>query len=249
LGGVTREVFLCQAQGGVACVGGAVGKGYGGQGVFLCKALRAAYCLEAAVWARRGDVELQEDGFSEVGLEDCSVLSALVCCHGDEAVEAVSAVQAQQPSYGAQSVCGVGVASVVAVYLFHPRALCVECVDVCSFEVCQGAEVLLGCHVAYGYGKVVIAAVFCHEEVSACMLHRINELPALLGGLGCRHFYDDVLAAVHGFYGYWGVALPVGAYIYNVEVGILANGLPAILACVCPGLRLAGGCEILVSVL
>ena len=75
--------------------------------------------------------------------------------------------------------------------------------------------------------KPVVAAVFKNHAVLLLLLGQVDECPALLKVHGRGHFDSRVLAVFEGALGYGEVVIPVGGYIYEVDVGTAAEFLIA----------------------
>ena len=82
-------------------------------------------------------------------------------------------------------------------------------------------------HVEGVHFKPVVAAVFEYHAVLAGLFRKVDEVPALFEVHGRGHFDGGVLAILHSELGYGEVVIPVGCYIYDVDVVALAEFLVA----------------------
>ena len=208
-------------------------------GVLLRKAASAADGLHAAIGAGSGDVVLQEYALATYGADECVVHTHVVGDVGGwgeryEVVKTVATMYVQQLAHGAYAVCGVGVALMLPTEVGHPALLSTDVgavaqvVDVGSLQVGEGAEEALLLHGEHGLVEGVVAAVLEHEAVAAGALGGVDELPALGYGGGGGHLNGYVLALLHGIAGHGGVGEPVGADVYQINVGALTQPAPAI---------------------
>ena len=69
----------------------------------------------------------------------------------------------------------------------------------------------------------IVAAVLQYHTVQAFALSHVDQRPAVFQGIGGRHFDSHMLAVLHGIEGHRYMVLPVGAYIYEVDIRIFAQ--------------------------
>ena len=182
--------------------------------------------------------------------------------HSDEGLEAVTAMDVHGESDRAESVSGINVTTVLHVVLHAPSEFVgvgaigvlpvvvpevVEVMDVGSLAAKHFAKHALLRHVERVKLVPVVAAVLENHAVEACLLREFDELPALLEVHGTGHLNSRVLAVLQGTLGNGEVMVPVGGYIYEVDIGALAEFLVSFLAAIDGCRRQAGITEILLT--
>ena len=239
-----------------------------GDGVLGGVAVGADDLIHAAVGTGSHHVVLDEDGLAFLGTDEGGSLVAgresgvgLVVkllghlgtveglrVHGDEGLHAIAAVEVHDLGHRAEAVRGIQVAPVLLVLLQAPVAgvglpegiqvVLVGTLGVDGFADGAGLD-----HREGGHLEEVIAAVLKHDAVTAGAFGRVHEGPDVLEGTGGRHLDGGVLALFHGVEGHGDVVAPVGAHIHDIQVLLLAEGLPGLVG---TGIFLRGG-EALVS--
>ena len=172
-------------------------------------------------------------------------------------VHAVCAVESQQLGDGADGMRRVGISPVKRTGTFNPvvggivghmpHALRGEIVDVGSFAVGDLSEESLTMHFEHLEVEHIVAAVLCHEAVALRPFGCGHQLAALLNRCGSRHFHGHVFAVVHGIDGHFGMRVPFGADVHEVDVRPFAGFLPGFRATKGIGFRTLASAELFCS--
>ena len=151
----------------------------------------------------------------------------------------------EQLRHRTKSVCGIDVATVLAVVLQSPSELLgvravrilpvivpelVKIVYVCALRVQYLAEHAVLRHIQSAHLEPVVAAVLENHAVELLLFSQVDELPTFLK-VHCRgHLVGYVLAVLHCALCHNGMMLPVGSYIDKVDIVAAAQFLIALLA-------------------
>ena len=218
--------------------------------VFVGKTLSTCQLIKAVVRAIGVYIMLDEQGFTQFGLNHCGrhvAIGKVVGAHhllgdflaivggrthGYEGLHAVATVDVESLAERSEAVGGVDVTGMALVELQTPVLVVFvperfQIVDIGTFAVDEFAkEALLG-HVEGGQLEEVVTAVFEHHAVALGLFGHVDKLPALRNGGGGRHFHGNMFALLHGVDGHRDVHLPVGADVDEVDVVALAEFHPS----------------------
>ena len=173
--------------------------------------------------------------------------AALGRAHGDDALEAVSAIDVHVARHRAEAVSGVQVSIPLEMFEPAPEAFALlreqdpaQVVNVGGLAVDDVSQESGLHHVEHEHLVVSVAAVLEHDAVPAAPLGSLHQRPALFDRVGRRHLDPRMLAGVERGHRHRHVPVPRGRDVHEVEVVTAAEVLevvvPLVVAC---GTRLA----------